>query len=224
MPTTMWTVVRQGGAGSAEALETLCRLYWKPIHSYLCRCGVQPADADDVTQEFLLHLQERNRLARPQPELGRFRSYLLKALRNFLSDWWAKHPSHNFVPLPPDDEEVKGPIRVGTGPLPPDREFDRNFTLTVIEQALNALRSEYTANGQAERFEVLAELLPGKCRGLSQADVAARLGLNEGAVAKAVHDLRKKFGKAYWKIVAMTVDSYEDIDDEIKHHLKTLGG
>ena len=222
MPPTLWSLVAQGGAGSVEALDKLCRMYWKPIHAYLCRWGVNPTDADDVTQQFLLRLQQRDRLARPRAERGRFRSYLLTALRNFLHDYREREGAREFVPVAGPDGPQEGAVELPAAALSPDQEFERNGTLALIQQALDELRADYAARGQAERFELLSQLLPGKHAELSQAEIGERLGLSEGAVAKAVFDLRQRFRNAFRRVVGMTVHSYDEVDQEIADHLAIL--
>lgn len=212
MPATLWTIVLAAGAGVDEALGQLCRLYWHPIHTYLRRWGHSHHDAEDLTQDFLKHLLAKDRLARIRRDEGRFRSYLLTALRNFAIDRLRK-PGPEHVPI---EADLPDPART------PDQKFDRDFTMTLIEHALDRLREDYARRGQTERFEALRQFLPGEQPSCSQAEVGARLGIAEGAVSKAVHDLRRRFAIAFRELVGQTVGSPEEVDDEVRHHLAVL--
>jgi hypothetical protein len=164
-----------------------------------------------------------NRLARPRPEQGRFRSYLLAALRNFLADFKARQePPVVLVSLSGDPDGGVHPLEPPDRARSPDQEFMRKGTLALIERALEELGADYEARGQADRFKVLSQLLPGKCPELSQAAVGAQLGLSEPAVAKAVHDLRKRFREVFRRLVGMTVNSYEEVDAEVQEHMAVL--
>jgi RNA polymerase sigma factor (sigma-70 family) len=222
-PPTLWTLVSGAGAGSPAALDQLCRLYWKPIREYLRRFRLAHEDAEDLTQGFLLHLMSAGRLARPQRTLGRFRSYLLAALRHYVCDHLRRTGAVVMVPLEGDPEAG---TRLAKPPLsrlpPPDVAYERGCALALIGQAFLQVQAEYVDRGQADRFEVLQHFLPGKDPDLSQAEAGARLGLTEGAVAKAVFDLRARLRDAYRSLVAQTVASPADVDDEISHHLSVL--
>jgi len=213
MPPTLWTMVLAAGAGSDAALEQLCRLYWRPLHAYLRRWGFNDHDAEDFTQMFLAHLLRKDRLAGVRREKGRFRSYLLAALKNFVADRSSGPRRPKPVPLP------------GALPDPgasPEEEFERSFTMTLIQRALDRLGEDYARRGMAERFAVLRQFLPGEEPASTQAEVGLRLGLSEGAVGKAVYDLRRRFAKCFREVVAQTVSAFEEVEDEVKHHLAVM--
>lgn len=221
MPPTLWTVVLEAGAGTEAALERLCRLYWLPIHGYLRRWGHNDHDAEDLTQMFLAHLLGKERLAGVRRDKGRFRSYLLGALKNFAIDA-ARKRRLDTVPLQtesPTGEKIREPVDTARTP---EEEFERRFTLSLLQQALDRLREDYVKRGQLERFEVLRQFLPGEEPASSHSEIGLRLGIAEGAVAKAVHDLRLRFADAYRDAVRQTVNTPGEVDDEIKHHLTVL--
>ncbi|MBI5388728.1 MAG: sigma-70 family RNA polymerase sigma factor [Verrucomicrobia bacterium] len=224
MPPTLWTVVVSAGEGASDALEHLCRTYWHPIRAYICRWNVDPSDADDLTQMFLVHLLAMNRLVRVQPAKGRFRSYLLTALKHFLMDQKAKaaHQSPPTVLLQANDEFGETDWDPPDRRPAPDKEFDRVFAQELIRQTLARLQGEYAERGQEERFQLLQRFLPGRDPELSQAEAGARLGLTEGAVASAVHDLRLRFREVFRELVGQTVVAYEEVDEEIAHHIQVL--
>jgi RNA polymerase sigma-70 factor (ECF subfamily) len=222
MPPTLWTVVLDAGAGTEAALERLCRLYWPPINAYLRRWGHSEHDAEDFTQMFLAHLLQKDRLAGIRRDKGRFRSYLLGALRNFVIDHDVRKRRIATVPLQtetPGDDRVREPI---DPTRTPEEEFERRFTLSLIQHALDRVREDYSQRGLLDRFEVLRQFLPGEEPSCSQAEIGLRLGIAEGTVAKAVHDLRRRFAVAYRDAVRQTVNTSLEVDDEIKHHLAVL--
>ena len=222
MPATHWTAVLSAGAGSEAALEMLCQLYWAPICAYLERWSRRPQEAEDLTQVFLTQFIRKNPLPRLSPARGRFRSYLLKSLNRFLADEASKTPEPQFLSLRDLTDETARGWEVADASPSPDQEFDLSFTLALIQRTLDLLRADYGRRGQSERFEVLERFLPGKDAGLSQAEAARQLGLSEGAVAKAVHDLRARFGETFRQQVGQTVSCYEEVEEEIAHHLNVL--
>lgn len=221
-PSTSWSLVQQGASGSAQALAELFQIYRKPICSAVVRCGVQPADAEDLTHEFLLHLQARNRLARPRREEGRFRYYVQRAVKNFVSDWRTKTSRVKFVPLVGPGGADEGAIELPADSPTTDDAYDREWAFATLDQALAILRDEYARDGQSQRFEILSRLLPGKCPELSHAEAGRQLGLSPEAVGVAVFRMRERLRDAFRRVVGMTVCSYDEVNDEIQHHLKVL--
>lgn len=222
MPPTLWTVVLDAGAGTEAALERLCRLYWPPIKGYLRRWGYNEHDAEDFTQMFLAHLLAKDRLAGIRRDKGRFRSYLLGSLKHFVIDHDVRKRRIEMLPLQsetPGDDRVREPVDPARTP---EEEFERRFTLSLIEHALDRVREDYSQRSQLDRFEALRQFLPGEEPSCSQADIGLRLGIDEGAVAKAVHDLRRRFAQAYRDEVRQTVNTSAEVDDEIKHHMAVL--
>lgn len=223
-PATQWSVVLAASRGDAfgeAALETLCRAYWPPLYAYLRRDGHPVEEAKDLVQGFLVRLLARGDLRAVAPENGRFRAYLLAGLRHFLVSEVRRGAALkrgggvSFVSLEGDDEVLAGP-EWWDASNPPEAAFDRCWAETVLAQALQALRREYGQRGKADQFEALRETLTGDPDG-GYADLGRRLGLSEGAVAVAVHRLRSRLREVVRGLVAETVASPTELEDELRH-------
>jgi len=232
-PTTHWSVVINAGTGSESqahaALETLCRQYWYPLYAFTRRHGRAHHEAEDCTQEFLARLLADDGLARARPEFGRFRSFLLTALRNFLTNEWqraqAAKRGGGQAPLPldfatADERFAHEPADPG---LTPEQEFDRSWALGVIEGTLAELRTEYEKSGRGPLFAALAPLLWGGNPAESLAAPAERLGMNAHAFTVALQRLRRRLGDRLRARVAETVADSADIDTELRHLIAAVG-
>jgi RNA polymerase sigma-70 factor (ECF subfamily) len=227
-PTTHWSIVVNAGAGSESqaraALETLCRQYWYPLYSFVRRHGRSHHEAEDCTQEFLSRLIASDGLARARPERGRFRTFLLTALQNFLAkDWRTAHAAKRgggavHVPFdsPPDAEQrfAREPADAG---LTPEEAFDRAWAAGMLENVIADLRQEYVRRGQAALFATLGPLVWGDDDDRSHAEHATRLGLNTHAFTVALQRLRRRVGDRLRAAVAETVAENEDVEAELCH-------
>ncbi len=224
--TTHWSVVLaaadQEKPEAAAALEKLCCTYWYPLYAYIRRHGHSPEDSRDLTQEFFFRLLQRNSFAEADRAKGRFRSFLLGALKHFLADEKDKVAAkkrgggRSMVSW----EEVGAEERFAAEPadeLSPDKLFDRRWALTVLDQATVRLRARYKAEGSLELFDVLSCYLTQEMAAPSYAETAARLGLSEAAVASAIFRLRKCYHALVREEVAQTVSDPQDLEDEICH-------
>ena len=229
--TTHWSVVlaAQGRSPAAdEALEKLCRTYWWPLYGFVRREGYGPEEAQDLTQGFFALLLERRDLDAVRREKGRLRSYLLVSLKNFLAKAKRREltvkrgEGRALVPL----DELLARERAHLEPtdnLTADRIYERRWALTLLEQVLTRLDSEYQSAGNAKLFDRLQEFLsdePG-CR-RSQADVAAELGMTENAVKQAFHRLRQRYRQLLRDEIAQTVAVPGDVEDELRHFISVL--
>ena len=199
--TTHWSVVltAQGESSAAqEALEKLCRTYWRPIFSFVQRQGVGREEAEDITQGFFAQLLERGSLSAVRKEKGRLRSYLLGALKYFLADEHRRAMAikrgkgQRLIPL----EELRANEQLEMEPADPmtaEMIYERRWASTVLERVLNRLKDEYRAAGNATLFDSLKELLPDEPGAPSQAEIAARLGMTENAVRQAFHRFRQRY-------------------------------
>jgi RNA polymerase sigma-70 factor (ECF subfamily) len=223
--TTRWSVVLAAGRSSQpaarEAMATLCGLYWQPLYAFIRRRGSSPEQAEDMTQAFLVHVIEKESLRHVDPGKGKFRSFLLASFKNFLSDQRSKEAAlkrgGGVPPVSLDAEEAEG--RYGLEPVDdatPERIFERQWALTVIEQAMARLRERYARTGKEEHFEQMKIFLSGEKRPVPYAEVARRLGITELAVKVAVHRLRKRFRDALREEIAQTVARPEQIDAELQ--------
>jgi RNA polymerase sigma-70 factor (ECF subfamily) len=229
--TTHWSVVleAQGESPAAqEALNKLCRTYWRPIFAFLRRQGVSPHEAEDITQGFFAQLLERGSLDAVRKEKGRLRSYLLGALKYFLADEQRRTMAikrgkgQRLVPL----EELRAENRAEMEPADPvtaEMIYERRWALTVLERVLSRLKDEYRAAGNAALFDSLKELLPDEPGSPSQAQIAARLGMTENAVRQAFHRYRQRYQSLLREEIAHTVATPADIEDELRHLIAVIG-
>jgi len=223
--TTHWSVVleAQGESPAAQqALEKLCRMYWRPIYSFVRRRGVAPPEAEDLTQGFFASLLEHRNLDAVRKEQGRLRSYLLGALKFFLAEERRRAMAikrgkgQRLIPL----EELRAADRVGLEPADPvtaEVIYERRWASTVLERALTLLQDEYQRAGNTNLFDSLKQLLPGEPDAPSQKDVAAQLGMTENAVRQAFHRFRQRYQSLLREEIANTVATPGDIEDELRH-------
>jgi RNA polymerase sigma-70 factor (ECF subfamily) len=225
--TTHWSVVlaaREGdgdAAGTSRALETLCRAYWSPLYAYVRRRGFSPADAQDLTQEFFAVLLRRDFLRNIAREKGRFRSFLLTALKNFLASEWHKDRAVKrggdrvFVSW----DELQAEERQTGEPqaeVTPERLFDQRWALAVMQQAMEQLGVEFQTAGKRDQFERLRPFLSREGSREEYAELAGPIGVTAGAVTVAVHRLRRRYGEVLREVVAQTVAGPDEVEEEVR--------
>jgi RNA polymerase sigma-70 factor (ECF subfamily) len=230
--TTHWSVVLsaqdKGSARSAEALESLCRAYWYPLYAYARRAGHSPAEAEDLTQGFFARLLEKDYLKSAASDKGRFRTFLLVALKRFLANEWDREHAlkrGGFAPVVSIDQEV-AESRLAVEPshnVQPDVLFDRQWAKTLLERAIAQLQEEYVASGRAQLFEYIQSCLAREESALPYAEIAARLKLTEPAVKMAVHRLRARYREILRGEIEQTVSAPEEIEEEIRHLFSAFG-
>ena len=223
--TTHWSVVltAQGESPAAqEALEGLCRTYWRPIYGFVRRQGAGTEDAEDLTQGFFAQLLERRSLNAVRKEKGRLRSYLLGALKYFLADEQRRSMAikrgkgQRLIPL----EEIRADERIEMEPADPvtaEMIYERRWALTVLEQVLGRLKDEYRAAGNAALFDSLKQLLPDEPGSPPQAEIAAQLGMTENALRQAFYRFRQRYQSLLREEIAHTVATPGDIEDELRY-------
>jgi RNA polymerase sigma factor (sigma-70 family) len=229
--TTHWSVVLAAGEGGSapaqRALETLCHAYWFPIYVYVRRKGYGPDEAQDLTQEFFAQIIAKDRLRLADREKGRFRTFLLAMLDYFLAREWSRAHRQKrggqftFVSL----DEQSPEQRYRLDPLDhetPEKQFERQWALTILKQTMNALESECLADGKAALFQEVRSLLSGERDGAPYTEIARRLGMNEGAVRVAAHRLRQRYGELLREEIAQTVSDQENVDEEMRYLLEVL--
>lgn len=228
--TTLWTVVLEaGGSKSPEAesaLEQLCSAYWKPLYSYAYSKTRNPEEAEDVTQAFFTELLERKDVRQVSPEKGRFRAYLLAAMKNFLSKHWAHKNALKRGGRQPimSLDELTEHQRVeleDDGAHAPDTRFDAQWARVLVDNVFQQLRREMSA-GNAERYEALSRYVLGEVEDGAYAETAASLGLSESAVRSAVMRIRQRFRALFHDAVRQTVSDAEDVEDEMRHLLAAI--
>ena len=228
--TTNWSVVleAQGQSPAAqEALEKLCRTYWRPVYSFIRREGTGPEEAEDLTQSFFALLLQRRNFDDVRKEKGRLRSYLLTSLKHFLVSEHRRavtlkrgkgqHP----VPL----DELSGAERSDVEPadhLTAERIYERRWALTLMEQVLGRLKDEYCTAGNAVLFDSLKQLLPDDPGAPSRAEIASQLGMTDNAVRQALHRFRHRYQLLLREEISHTVAIASDVEDELRHLIAVL--
>lgn len=220
--TTRWSRViaagRRSSPESAEALSLLCRTYWHPLHAYVRGRVSDPDEAQDLTQEFFARLLEKNVIAQADGERGRFRSFLLAALKHFLANEWDKARAdkrggdRRALSFDPDQTEC---VVEPSDSVTPEQLYERQWAVTLLERVLHRLRADFTSRGEDERFEQLKPMLLAADDRIAYADVAAKLGTSEGAARMAVHRMRRRYRELLREEVGHTVADPAEIDDEI---------
>jgi DNA-directed RNA polymerase specialized sigma24 family protein len=228
--TTHWSVVltAQGESTEADAaLETLCRTYWRPVHSFVRRQGVGAEEAKDLTQGFFALLLERRDLDAVRKEKGRLRSYLLTSLKHFLASEQRRAMAikrgkgQRLVPL----EELSAKERIEIEPadhLSADWLYERRWASTLMEQVLRRLKDEYGTAGNAALFDWLKQLLPDEPGAPSRAEIAARLDMTENAVRQAFYRFRHRYQILLREEISHTVAVATDVEDELRHLIAVL--
>jgi len=228
--TTHWSVVLAAQARSPaaeEALEKLCRTYWRPVYSFIRREGTGPEEAEDLTQGFFALLLERRNFDAVRKEKGRLRSYLLTSLKHFLVSehrravTLKRGKGEQPVPL----EELAAIGRADMEPahhLSADRIYERRWALTLMEQVLRRLKDEYCTGGHAALFDSLKQLLPDEPGAQSRADIAMQLGMTDNALRQAFHRFRQRYQLLLREEIGHTVAVASDVEDELRHLINVL--
>ena len=228
--TTRWSMVlhaRGDSAGAQASLAQLCEAYWYPLYAFVRRQGTGGDDAQDLTQEFFARLLEKGWLGDVERERGRFRSFLLAAMKHFLANEWdrsrAKKRGGGAAMLALDAMSAETRYRHEPADTQTaEKFFDRGWALTLLDQVLARLRGEMTAAGRIADFEALKFCLTGEKT--AYAEVARTLGMTEGAVKVAVHRLREPYRALLRAEIAETVATADEVDDEMRHLLAALSG
>lgn len=230
--TTRWSLILSAADSDADeqkarqALAELCRTYWRPVFLFVSRHGYSVQEAQDLTQDFFVMILESNWLQHADEHRGRFRSFLLKSLQNFLShaeertrtvkrggrmefvswdEWMAEAPSQLSV-----SAETLHDVS-------PEHLFDLRWAATVVEHALQRLREECEGKGRLRLFETLSGNLTLERGDVSYASLAKALGIAETMVKKQLHNLRQRYRWFLRDEVAHTVENPADVDEEIRH-------
>lgn len=229
--TTHWSLVlrasQRDAAGSAAALEKLCRGYWFPLYAFARREGCSPEDAQDLTQEFFSRLLAKEYLRMADPNRGRFRSFLLASFKHMMANERRaasrQKRGGDAKTFSLDEEDAEGRYLLEPADeKTPDRIFEQRWAETTLARVLNRLETEYT--GHAMRFEDLKFFLVEAKGTAAFADVAIRLGVTESALKSVVHRMRRRYAELFRDEVAQTVADPADVQDEMRHMLSILAG
>jgi RNA polymerase sigma-70 factor (ECF subfamily) len=228
---THWTVVltavSQNKSGAHEALEHLCKIYWPPLYSFLRRQGQSPENAKDLTQGFFAHILSGERLSRVHPENGKFRSFLLTCLKNYVSSERGKENagkrggSQVDIPINVAETETNWGVNPSDG-VDPAILYERKWASVLLQFVLQSLRSQYATAGKIEFFDVLQPFVMGEAIRGDFSAAAARLNMSERAARVAASRLREEYRSELRREVGRTVDDASQIDDEIRHLVNVL--
>jgi RNA polymerase sigma-70 factor (ECF subfamily) len=229
--TTRWSLVMRAGRAespeSQRALATLCQDYWFPLYAYARRKTANVEEAQDLTQSFFVALLEKDYVAQADPERGRFRAFLLTAFKHFLSKEWERERAQKRgggqAPIALDFESGENRYRLEpAGEFTPDRLYEREWALTLLDRVLQGLREEYHAGNKAALFDRLKGFMTRSADG-SLAEAAQDLGISEGAAKVAAHRLRTRYRERLRAEIAQTVADPSDVDAEIRSLFEILG-
>jgi RNA polymerase sigma factor (sigma-70 family) len=229
-PATLWSVVLKAKSPvsdeSQRALASLCNTYWQPVYSFLRKRGKSRHDAEDLTQAFFLHLLERRAIERLRRQ-GKFRSFLLAALQNFVVDEWEKGRAQKrgggapIVSL--DIENAEQIFHVDTrATADAEKIFDRRWAMTLLDRVLTRLETEWGSAGRRERFDALKMYVSGEPDLPGYAELAEQLGMSIGAVKVAVLRLRQRYRELLREELANTVSTEDEIESERRYLLQIL--
>ncbi len=230
--TTRWTLVARARGESSEArmaLADLCAAYYGPVEAFIRRqSGVDPQDARDLTQEFFARLLDGSGVRGADPERGRFRSYVLGAVKHFLHAEWVRRSAAKrgagaeHVPLEQEASTEPGLQVADPAAIPADVAFDREWANALLDRALTRLGVSMLAEGKERQFEVLKGCLQGAAARRPQADLGEALGMSEATVKVAIHRLRKRFREVVRMEIAETLVEGASVDEEMKHLIQAL--
>jgi RNA polymerase sigma factor (sigma-70 family) len=229
--TTHWTRVLQAQGNSTDArsaLSDLCGAYYAPVFAFVRRSTNDDQSARDLTHGFFARLLAKQNIDNADPRRGRFRSYLLGAVKHFLSD--ARDRDHRLkrgggeqMQSLDQQTETSTSIQFPDPNAPtPDHEFDRKWALTVLDISLTRLADEHKAADHEKHFEILKPWLTGDTENLSQADAAKQLSMNEAAVKVAIHRLRRRFREVIKSEIAETLHDPVQVNNELEYLISAL--
>ena len=228
--TTHWSVVLMAGhteePKALNALEILCKTYWHPLYAYVRRRGHSPDDAEDLTQSFFAWLLQRQWLQRANEERGRFRSFLLTSMSNFLANEWDKSTAQkrgggrvvSWQRLEAESQGAWEPADTFT----PEQDFERRWALALLNKVMERLDAEFETDGKQALFETLKPCLLGERDGQPYAALASKLRMTEGSIKVAVHRLRQRYRQLLREEIANTVSQPEEVEEEMRHLFKVL--
>ena len=221
---TQWTLVRRASFNSTEsqqAMETLCCAYWYPIYAFIRRNGRGPHDAQDLTQEFFARFLESNSIVRADPTRGKFRTFLLGALKNFLTDAhrkasaWKRGGGFQIISFEETDAEERyrlEPVDNRT----PDQVYEQRWLVGLLERAIARLCDEFRAAGKERQFQVLKVFLSQEGDDESYEAAGAESNASGKTIAVAVHRIRRRFRQVVRSVIAETVSSPEEVEEEYR--------
>ena len=229
-PSTSWSLVVAAAANppdSRSSLAAICKTYWPPVYAFVRRAGYDPDHAEDLTQGFFATMLEKNYLGDADRERGRFRTFLLAAVKHFLANEWDKQQAlkrgggQAAVSIDPvEAEEWYAPEAVEA--RTPETLFARAWAFSLLGQVMTKLRAEYAALGKVDYFDKLAQLLDGDPAATGYEALASELGATSGALRVSVHRMRRRYRELLRAELAESVSTTEQINEEIRFLLAAL--
>lgn len=229
---TEWSVVRAAGQSceheARQALETLCQMYWQPLYAYVRRRGYNVEEAQDLTQGFFTSILTRNSLRGVEQQRGKFRAFLLGAMKHYLAEEWNRAHAHKrggtAAVTSLDFEKAESRYRIEpVDKMTPERIYERRWAGELLNRAVAQLEREFYNSPDAKLFRAIKPLLLGERLQDNYSRIAQELGLSEGALKVAIHRMRKRYRHLVRQEVARTVSRPEEIDEEIRYLLEVLG-
>jgi RNA polymerase sigma-70 factor (ECF subfamily) len=228
--TTRWSVVLSANDSdpthSVAALEILCGTYWHPLYAYVRRRGYAPADAEDLTQAFFAWVLERDWLGKAEQQRGRFRTFLLTSISNFLANEWDKSRAQKrgggrVISLQSNEAELHFQWEP-TDQFTPEQSFERRWALALLDQVMTRLNDEFIHSGKAELFNTLKSCLLGERTTQPYAILASKLSMTEGSVKVVVHRLRQRYRQLLREEIANTITQPEEVEEEMRYLFAVL--
>ncbi len=228
--TTRWSVVLEaqgeGPRDALQSLEALCRQYWPPLYAYVRRRGLAPHDAEDLTQAFFARFLEKEWLTAAKRERGRFRSFLLIALKRFMANEWdrsqAKKRGGGCVVISLNTE-IGERVYAANATLPAESLYEKRWALTVLESVMRRLKAEHEAAGKLAEYESLKPCLTAERGDIRYEALAAGLRMEPASARSAVHRLRKRFREVFREEISGTVADPAEVDAEMRAVIAALG-
>lgn len=230
--TTQWTVILEAANPDAlsdgAAFSSLYQAYWYPLYAYVRRRGFVSAEAEDITQNFFTRLVSKEALSGIKRDGGKFRSFLLRSLDNFLANEWDRAQAQKrgggqrVLSFNVEEGEALFLLEMADAETP-ESLFEKRWALAVLEHVTAQLRSEFEAAGKGNLFDQLRPLLQGDRSGPAYATIAAQHKMTEGAVKVAVHRMRHRYGELLWEEIARTVSSPAEVDEELRYLISVVG-
>ena len=223
--TTQWSVVLTAKGGTEDdvhsALDQLCCTYWWSLYVFVRARGYRVHDAQDLTQEFFTRGLAKDFLRAVDPSKGKFRSFLLGAMKNFLSKDWRRSQTEKrggkFAFVSINDETEEQPyLQIFNSKDSPENIFEKQWATTLLKEVTSRLREEFVASGKEEQFETTKVFLTGEKKTTCYAELAIRLGTTEGALKMEVCRMRERYGELLRAEIADTVSSPEEVEEELR--------
>lgn len=230
--TTRWSLVVAAGTPdlpeSRTALAELCEAYWPPLYAYVRKRGYGADDGRDLTQEFFRQLLEKTTVAAADPQRGRFRTFLLTAMQNFLANEYDRRAARKrgggvrLFSMDFDSADSGLRIEPTDCSISPEKQYERDWALQILQKALELLEAEYVESGRRELFDALSPSLTDAAESPRYSSIAQSRGMSREAVKMAASRLRKRFREVIRSVIRSTVASEDDVEAELADLFQAL--